>query len=394
MRQAIEEGFILDVLENYTTYKAYWRLLKKIEDDPRYDKRKAEYLLKSFVELHPHAIGEKVRIWSSTSPPRCRIEIGGQAKAMIVTRSRLHAVRYKLAVDRYLAERGYPFKALVAFSGTVQDGGKTYTEAGMNGFPEAQTAKTFEQPEYRFLIVANKFQTGFDQPLLHTMYVDKKLGGVNAVQTLSRLNRTHPEKTGTMVLDFANEADDDQGRLRALLRDDAALGGHRPEPALRDPDAARRPSRSTPRPTSRPSPRSTSTPRRTQDRLYAVLLPLVERFEALGVDEQARLPRPAHRLRAPLRLPRPGADLRRRRSREALRLRPPPAPAAPSRPRGAAARGAAEHRHGVLPHPADRQRQRSPWSAATARSNPVGTKGGHTAPRRRSWRRSRGSSPS
>ena len=104
-------------------------------------------------------------------------EIGGKAKAMIVTRSRLHAVRYKLAVDRYLAERGYPFKALVAFSGTVQDGGQGYTESNMNGFPEGQTAKTFERPEYRFLIVANKFQTGFDQPLLHTMYVDKKLGG-------------------------------------------------------------------------------------------------------------------------------------------------------------------------------------------------------------------------
>src|SRR2546426_6808937 len=135
-------------------------------------------------------------------------EIAGKAKAMIVTRSRLHAVRYKLAVDKYLAERGYPFKALVAFSGTVQDGGRSYTESNMNGVPEAQTAKTFERPEYRFLIVANKFQTGFDQPLLHTMYVDKKLGGVNAVQTLSRLNRTYPEKKGTMVLDFANEADE------------------------------------------------------------------------------------------------------------------------------------------------------------------------------------------
>jgi type I restriction enzyme R subunit len=116
-------------------------------------------------------------------------------------------VRYKLAVDRFLAERGYPFKALVAFSGTVKDGGKDYTEANMNGFSEAQTAKSFERPEFRFLIVANKFQTGFDQPLLHTMYVDKKLGGVNAVQTLSRLNRTHPDKKGTMVLDFENEAD-------------------------------------------------------------------------------------------------------------------------------------------------------------------------------------------
>ena len=207
MRQAIEEGFILDVLANYTTYEAQWRLLKTIADDPRYDKRKAEFLLKSFVELHPHAIGEKVRIMVEHFAEGVQDRIGGRAKAMIVTRSRLHAVRYKLAVDEYLAERGYPFKALVAFSGTVKDGGASYTEAGMNGLRETQTASTFEGQDYRFLIVANKFQTGFDQPLLHTMYVDKKLGGVNAVQTLSRLNRTHPEKHGAVVLDFANEAD-------------------------------------------------------------------------------------------------------------------------------------------------------------------------------------------
>jgi type I restriction enzyme R subunit len=207
MRQAIEEGFILDVLANYTTYKAYWRLLKKIQDDPRYDKSKAEYLLKSFVELHPHAIDEKVRIMVDHFAVQSAQQIGGKAKAMIVTRSRLHAVRYRLAVDRYLKEKGYPFRALVAFSGSVQDGGQSYTEAGMNHLPEAQTAKTFEGPDYRFLIVANKFQTGFDQPLLHTMYVDKKLGGVNAVQTLSRLNRTYLEKKGTLVVDFANEAD-------------------------------------------------------------------------------------------------------------------------------------------------------------------------------------------
>jgi len=207
MRQAIEEGFILDVLRNYTTYEAYWRLFKKIENDPRYDKKKAEYLLKSFVELHPHAIKKKIKICIEHFTSQVQTEIGGKAKAMIVTRSRLHAVRYKRALNSYLEKHGYPFKALVAFSGTVKDGGKDYTEANMNGIPEAQTAKTFDLPEYRFLIVANKFQTGFDQPLLHTMYVDKKLGGVNAVQTLSRLNRIHPEKKGTMVLDFANEAE-------------------------------------------------------------------------------------------------------------------------------------------------------------------------------------------
>src|SRR6185295_14702463 len=192
MRQAIEEGFILDVLESYTTYRAYWRLLTKIDDAPHYDKKKAQYLLKSFVDLDSHAIGEKVKICVEHFAAQVQGEIGGRAKAMIVTRSRLHAVRYKLAVDKHLAERGYPWKALVAFSGAVEDGGQSYTEAGMNGFPETQTAKTFERSECRFLIVANKFQTGFDQPLLHTMYVDKKLGGVNAVQTLSRLNRTLP----------------------------------------------------------------------------------------------------------------------------------------------------------------------------------------------------------
>ena len=214
MRQAIEEGFILDVLGSYTTYKAYWRLKKKIEDDPRYDKRKAEHLLRSFVELHSHAIGEKVAICVEHFAELVAHEIGGRAKAMIVTRSRLHAVRTRLALDRYLQEKGRPWKALVAFSGTVRDGGASYTESGMNSagqeraIGERQTAAEFEKPEYRFLVVANKFQTGFDQPLLHTMYVDKKLGGVNAVQTLSRLNRTHPGKDGAMVLDFANEADE------------------------------------------------------------------------------------------------------------------------------------------------------------------------------------------
>ena len=212
MRQAIEEGFILDVLARYATYKAYWRLLKTIEDDPRYDKRRAEHLLKSFVELHPHAIGEKVAVCVEHFAAQVATGIGGRAKAMIVTRSRLHAVRTKIALDRYLAEKGHPWKALVAFSGTVNDGGESYTESGMNSagqdrvIGDRQTAAEFGKPEYRFLVVASKFQTGFDQPLLHTMYVDKKLGGVNAVQTLSRLNRTHPGKQGTMVLDFANEA--------------------------------------------------------------------------------------------------------------------------------------------------------------------------------------------
>ncbi len=292
MRQAIEEKFILDVLANYSTYKAYWRLLKKVEDDPHYDKNKAAYLLKSFVELHPHAIGEKVRICVEHFAASVQGEIGGRAKAMIVTRSRLHAVRYKQAVDKYLAERGFPFKALVAFSGTVKDGGKDYTETKMNsvGEPraisESQTAKAFERSEYRFLIVANKFQTGFDQPLLHTMYVDKKLGGVNAVQTLSRLNRTlPPEKKGTMVLDFANESDEIRAAFEPYY--ESTLLSEATDPNLlyeiqtrlaafpiyneADVDAFAK---------------AYFDPKATQDRLYSVLAPVVERFRLLPPEEQ------------------------------------------------------------------------------------------------------------
>lgn len=210
MRQAIEENFILDVLENYTTYHEYWNLWKTIADDPRYDKKKAQALLRSFVTLHPHAIEEKLAIILEHFDNHVVDRINGTAKAMIVTRSRLHAVRFFLALRKMLTERGAKYKALVAFSGTVRDAGCDNTEAGLNGFPERQTAGTFKKDEYRFMVVAEKFQTGFDQPLLHTMYVDRKLGGVHAVQTLSRLNRVHPGKKETVVLDFANTTDEIQ----------------------------------------------------------------------------------------------------------------------------------------------------------------------------------------
>ncbi len=218
MRQAIQENFILDVLENYTTYKAYWSLLKRVADDPRYDRRKATYLLRSFVELHESTIAQKAAIMVAHFAEHVAPRIGGKAKAMIVTRSRLHAVRYKLAVDKILRERGCDFQALVAFSGTVKDpdDGLLYTETEMNtrsagkSIGEKQTAQFFKQDEFRLLIVAEKFQTGFDQPLLYAMYVDKVLRGLHAVQTLSRLNRVHPEKDETVVLDFANEPDDIQ----------------------------------------------------------------------------------------------------------------------------------------------------------------------------------------
>lgn len=209
MKQAIEEGFILDTLKSYATYQAYFELLKKIEDDPEYDRKKAQKLLIGYVERHDHAIETKTRIMVEHFEGKIVDDIFGQAKAMIVTKSRLHAVKYKLAFDKYLSERGYAHKALVAFSGTVRDGKLEYTETQMNGgIPEKQTAEEFKKSEYRFLIVAEKFQTGFDQPLLEVMYVDKKLSGVNAVQTLSRLNRMAPGKSDVFVLDFVNTVED------------------------------------------------------------------------------------------------------------------------------------------------------------------------------------------
>jgi type I restriction enzyme R subunit len=206
MKQAIEEGFIMDVLQNYTTYQSYYALLKKIEDDPEYDKLKAQKKLKHYVESHEHAIKKKAILIVEHFMENVirKKRMGGFAKAMLVTSSRANAVKYKKAFDDYLHKINSPYKAIVAFSGEI-DG---QTEANLNGFSSNSIPTEFEKNEYRFLLVANKFQTGFDQPLLHTMYVDKKLGGVNAVQTLSRLNRSHPLKKDTFVLDFANTAED------------------------------------------------------------------------------------------------------------------------------------------------------------------------------------------
>jgi type I restriction enzyme R subunit len=208
MRQAIEEGFILDVLANYTTYKLYWKVGKAVTEDPVYEKRRARRSIARFVSLHPHNISQKAEIIVEHFREHTRHKIGGKGKAMVVTCSRLHAVRYKQAIDRYIAEHGYSdTRALVAFSGKVDDAGIDFSESAMNGFPESQTAAQFGGPEFGVLIVAEKFQTGYDQPLLHTMFVDKTLVGLAAVQTLSRLNRIHPEKNDTFVLDFRNEAE-------------------------------------------------------------------------------------------------------------------------------------------------------------------------------------------
>lgn len=213
MRQAIEEGFIMDVLANYTSYKTYYGLIKSIEDDPEVPKKKAAKQLARFMSLHPHNIAQKVEIITEHFRMHTRHKIGGRAKAMVVTGSRLHAVRYKLAFDKYISDKGYKdVKTLVAFSGSVTDPDfpdKQYTEVGMNGgIKESELPDKFASEKYQLLLVAEKYQTGFDQPLLHSMYVDKRLSGIQAVQTLSRLNRTTSGKEDTFVLDFVNERDE------------------------------------------------------------------------------------------------------------------------------------------------------------------------------------------
>lgn len=213
MRQAIEENFILDVLKNYTTYKTYYRLVQAIEEDPKVDKRKAARALARFMSLHPHNIAQKTEVMVEHFRHFTMHRIGNKAKAMVVTSSRLHAVRYKQAFDKYISEKGYKgIKTLVAFSGTVVDPDAPnieYTEVRMNrGIREKELPEKFSTEEYQVLLVAEKFQTGFDQPLLHTMYVDKRLSGIQAVQTLSRLNRIHPGKEDTFVLDFVNETEE------------------------------------------------------------------------------------------------------------------------------------------------------------------------------------------
>ena len=209
MRQAIEEGFILDVLNNYTTYELYFKLTKAIEDDPKLNRKKASKAIGKYVSLHPYNLAQKTEVIIEHFRQVVAKKIGGKAKAMLVCGSRLHAKRYFEEFDNYIKEKGYEneIKVLVAFSGKVIDNNfpDGVSEPELTGYGERELPEVFDKDDYKILIVADKYQTGFDQPLLHTMYVDKKLSGVKAVQTLSRLNRTCPGKEDTFVLDFANE---------------------------------------------------------------------------------------------------------------------------------------------------------------------------------------------
>jgi type I restriction enzyme R subunit len=208
MKQAIQEGFIMDVLADYTPVNSFYRLMKTIQDDPEFDSSKAAKKLRRYVESHDHAIRTKAEILVDHFHNKVHRKIGGRARAMVVCSGIARAIQYWQAISDYLKERKSVYKAIIAFSGEqVLADGRKVTEATLNEFPGNKIESTFKEDPYRFLVVANKFQTGYDEPLLHTMYVDKQLAGITAVQTLSRLNRAHPQKTDTFVLDFMNDTD-------------------------------------------------------------------------------------------------------------------------------------------------------------------------------------------
>lgn len=220
MKQAIQEGFILDVLKNYTPVNSYYRLVKKVTGDPEFDTKRARKKLRRYVESHDHAIRLKAEIMVDHFHEQVAglNKIGGQARAMVVTAGITRAIQYFHAFRDYLTERKSPYRAIVAFSGEHEYGGTKVSEASLNDFPSSNIAEKIQEDPYRFLICADKFQTGYDEPLLHTMYVDKTLSGIKAVQTLSRLNRAHPKKYDVFVLDFMNDSDTIQAAFADYYR--------------------------------------------------------------------------------------------------------------------------------------------------------------------------------
>lgn len=222
MKQAIQEGFILDVLQHYTTIDSFYKLMKTVEDDPMFDKKRAQKKLRSFVESNEYTIAKKAAMMVDHFHEQviAKAKIGGQARAMVVTASIPRCIEYYYAINKCLADRHSPYKTIVAFSGEHKYQGQepALTSAALNGFPDAKIPSTLKSDPYRILIVADMFQTGFDEPLLHTMYVDKMLYDIKAVQTLSRLNRCHPKKHDTFVLDFANKPEIIQSSFSTYYR--------------------------------------------------------------------------------------------------------------------------------------------------------------------------------
>jgi type I restriction enzyme R subunit len=285
MRQAIEEGFIVDVLRSYTTYDTFFKIAKASEDNPEVDPGKAKAQIARYVTLHPENLAQRAQIVVDHFQTKTSPKMKGKAKAMVVTSSREHAARFTMALKKYLDDNNLDLGVLVAFSGKVSVDGAEYSESSMNGFSANETARRFDTDDYRIMVVAEKFQTGFDQPLLHTMYVDKVLTGLAAVQTLSRLNRRHDDKEDTFVLDFRNDTDDIAkafepyyGKTMAIPTDPNEMGDARmalagfgviwleiPNPVI---DALRSKSPD------------------AQAKVYAGLEPALARFAALSEDRQ------------------------------------------------------------------------------------------------------------
>ena len=242
MKQAIQEGFILDVLAHYTPVASYYRLAKTVEDDPEFDFRKAQKKLRRLVEGHDHAIRLKAEIMVDHFREQviARNKIGGAARAMVVTNGIERAIQYFHAIRDYLQQRKSPYRAVVAFSGEPEFGGRKVTEASLNGFPSGRIARKIREDPHRFLVCADKFQTGYDEPLLHTMYVDKTLSGIKAVQTLSRLNRAHPEEARRLRARFPERRRHHPRRLRRLLPRDDPGRRDRPRQAPRPAGGPRR----------------------------------------------------------------------------------------------------------------------------------------------------------
>jgi type I restriction enzyme, R subunit len=292
MRQAIEEGFILDVLAGYLTYRTYWQIEQATPDDPSYDPARARAAIARFVSLHPHQLAQKAEVVVEHFRARVRHRIGGAAKAMVVTSSREHAARYKLALDRYVNQRGYTDVAvLVAFSGTLDLDGVTVSEVSMNGFPESQTTRELDAGPWNVLVVAEKYQTGFDQPKLCAMYVDKPLTGLAAVQTLSRLNRPFEgdgaRKETTVVLDFRNEAEDIRAAFEPYYG--ATVAPPTDPNLLYDTRHALDPFGVLwPEEVERTVALLLATGKVAHDRVHAALAPAIDRFAALADDERER----------------------------------------------------------------------------------------------------------
>ena len=242
MKQAIQEGFILDVLKHYTPVESYYKLVKKVEGDPEFDTKRAKKKLRRYVESHDHAIRLKAEIMVDHFHEQVIAlnKIGGQARAMVVTSGIERAIQYFHAIRDYLAERKSPLQGHRRLLRRARVRRREGDRGSLNGFPSSQIADQIQEDPYRFLICADKFQTGYDEPLLHTMYVDKVLSGIKAVQTLSRLNRAHPKKHDVFVLDFMNDIGHDPGGVRRLLPHDDPGRGDRPEQAPRPQGGARR----------------------------------------------------------------------------------------------------------------------------------------------------------